>query len=200
MTWSRGDADPLATTEPLVPSETYVPDGQFEEERIMAERAAAPRTLDASTLRVPISTLALPKPFTLTANAVICDAVNAMQEGNFGAVLIVDAAGKLTGIFTERDLISKIAGKGLDWKKTPLEAYMTANPEALEADANMTFCLNMMTIGGYRHVPIVDANKKPVAVVSIRDVVRYITGFFEKEVTNLPPRANLLKPTKREDG
>ncbi len=189
-----------ATTEPLVPSETYVPDGQSEEERIMAERAAAPRTLDANTLRVPLSLLALPKPFTLTTKAMICEAVDAMQKGNFGAVLIVDASGKLAGIFTERDVISKIAGKGLDWQKTTLEAYMTANPEALEADGNMAFCLNMMTIGGYRHVPIVDANKKPLAVVSIRDVVRYITGFFEKEVTNLPPRAHLLKPTKREDG
>lgn len=183
-----------------VPSETYVPDGQFEEERIMAERSAAPRALDSKTLRVPISTLALPKPFTLSPKAMICEAVEAMQKGNFGAVLVVDAAGKVTGIFTERDVITKIAGKGLDWKKTALEPYMTANPETLEADANMAFCLNMMTIGGYRHVPIVDADKKPVAVVSIRDVVRYITSFFEKEVTNLPPRPHLLKPTKREDG
>jgi CBS domain-containing protein len=182
-----------------VPSETYVADGQFEEERIMDERAQKPRTLDSTTLRVPISTIEVPEPVMVGPGSPICEAVEAMQKGKFGAVLVAEG-GKLVGIFTERDVIAKIAGKGLDWKKVPVKDYMTPRPESLPMNANLAFALNMMTIGGYRHVPIVDGQNCPVGIVSMKDVVRYICGFFEKEVANLPPRPNLVKPRKVEDG
>ena len=122
-----------------------------------------------------------------------------MQKDNYGCVLVVEEE-KLVGIFTERDVLIKIAGKGLNWKVETVEKHMTVNPETLEENANLAFCLNVMTIGGFRHVPIVDKQMRPVKVVSIKDVVRYLTSFFEKEVQNLPPRPGLLHPTKRESG
>jgi signal-transduction protein with cAMP-binding, CBS, and nucleotidyltransferase domain len=165
----------------------------------MAERSVAPKTLNSNTLRVAIKTLNLEFSGPLAPSATINEAVAAMQRGNFGAVLVAEN-GKLVGIFTERDLIKKIAGKRLDWAHTYIRDFMTPNPESLQDDANLAFALNMMTVGGYRHVPVVDATMKPIAVLSMRDVVRYLCSFFEKEVANLPPRPNLLHPEKREDG
>ncbi len=183
-----------------VPAESYVPDGQLEEERVMQERSREPKRFESGSLRVPIRTLGLELSGTaLPPTASINDAVAAMQKGNFGAVLVAED-GKLVGIFTERDVIKKIAGKRLDWASTAVKDFMTPNPETLKDDANLAFALNMMTLGGYRHVPIVDGDNRPIAVLSMRDVVRYITSFFEKEVTNLPPRPNLLHPEKRESG
>ncbi len=182
-----------------VPNETYVPDGMWEEERIMAERTAEPRTLDAKTLRAAVSTLGLGKPVTVGPAAVICDAVLLMQKDKFGCVLVIENE-KLVGIFTERDVLLKLAGKGLDWKVETVANFMTPNPETLDESANLAFVLNVMTVGGFRHVPIVDKEKRPTAVVSMKDVVRYLTSFFEKEVQNLPPRPNLLHPRKRESG
>ena len=184
-----------------VPNETYVPDGMWEEERIMAERTAKPRTLDSSTLRSPLSVLSLGKPAIIGPDANICDSVDAMNadKSKSGCVLVV-REGKLIGIFTERDILVKLAGKGKDWKVEKVSAYMTENPETLLCTANLAFALNKMTMGGFRHVPLVDADKRPIAVVAMKDVVSYLTSFFEKEVQNLPPRPNLLHPTKRESG
>ena len=173
----------------------FLPEELAEEERIMSERAAKVRSLDGQTLKVAIRTLPLAKAVTVTPTATIQSAVENMQKNRHGAVL-VEKGGKLVGIFTERDVLMKLAGKGKDWKKEKVEDYMTSNPESLPESASLAFALNMMTEGGYRHVPIVDAKGKPLHVVSMRDVVGYICGFFEKEVKNLPPRPNLLHPTK----
>ena len=181
-----------------VPSETYVPDAMWEEERIMAERSSPPNTIGSHELRVPVSKLELGPPTTVTPKTTIREAVDLMQRGTFGCLLVLKGDGTLAGVFTERDLLLKIAGKRLDWTSEVVASYMTPNPETLPETANLAFVLNVMTSGGFRHVPIVDANEKPLAVVSIRDVVRYLVSFFEKEVQNLPPRPEILHPEVRE--
>lgn len=180
-----------------VPSETYVPDAMWEEERIMAERSSPPRSLGTQDLRVPVSKLELGPPTSVKPGATLREAIALMQKGEFGCVLVCDD-GKLAGVFTERDLLLKIAGKRLDWDKENVEKYMTPNPETLPETANLAFVLNVMTIGGFRHVPIVDEAGRPVYVVSIKDVVKYLCTFFEKEVQNLPPRPEILHPEVRE--
>lgn len=181
-----------------VPAESYVPDGMSEEERIMAERRDGPRTLDASTLRAPLSLLELPDPVVVPPDATIHEAVEAMQRMRTGCVLVVN--GGLAGIFTERDVLLKLAGKGKNWKREQVADFMTPDPETLPESANLAFALNLMTLGGFRHVPIVDGTRSPKAVVSMKDVVAYLTSFFEKEVMNLPPRPTLLHPAQREGG
>jgi CBS domain-containing protein len=182
-----------------VPSENYVPDAMWEEERIMAERSAPPHTMGSYDLRVPVRDLALGPPVTVSPNTTIRAAIAHMQDGSFGCVLVVDPEnGTLAGIFTERDLLVKIAGKKLDWDVQLVRDFMTPDPETLCEGANLAFVLNRMTSGGFRHVPIVDADRKPLCVVSVRDVMRYICSFFEKEVENLPPRPEILHPEVRE--
>lgn len=170
-----------------------------EEAAVMSERVAAPRTFDSATLRKPIHTLPYHKPVTVKPSSTIAEAVGVMQKGHFGCVLVVEK-GKPVGIFTERDVLFKLAGKGKDWKKARIEEYMTPDPDCLPSDASFAFALNMMTEGGYRHVPIIDRDGKAISILSIRDVMGYIAGFFEKEIKNLPPRPNLLHPTRREQG
>lgn len=178
----------------------YLPEHLSEEERIMAERSAKPKQLGSDSLRVALKVLPLPKPVTVKAADPVGEAIRQMQQGHFGAVLVLAADGKLAGIFTERDVLFKLANKGKDWSKEPVSAHMTPNPEALPYDASLAFALNMMTEGGYRHIPIVDKDGNAVAICSMKDVVRYICGFFEKEVKNLPPRPNLLHPDKPDGG
>ena len=181
-----------------VPGENYVPDAMWEEERIMAERSSPQRSLGSYELRVSVRNLALPSPPTILANTTIRQAVEVMQSGTFGSVLVVTPDGVLAGIFTERDILVKISGKRLDWDTEVVDDFMTPNPETLSESANLAFVLNLMTVGGFRHVPIVDGRNRPIAVVSIRDVVKYICSFFSKEVENLPPRPEILHPEIRE--
>ncbi len=116
----------------------------------------------------------------------VAEAVAIMNREKIGGLIVV-RAGRLAGIFTERDVLTKIAGHGFDFTKIFVGSYMTPDPEALTPEAKVAYALNKMVVGGYRHVPIVDGERRPVAVISVRDVVEFIVDRFPSEVINLPP-------------
>jgi CBS domain-containing protein len=116
----------------------------------------------------------------------VAEAVALMNREKIGALLVV-VEGRLTGIFTERDVLFKIAGRGLDFRQIQVGAYMTPDPESLGPNDKLAYALNKMVVGGFRHVPIVDGERRPVAVVSVRDVVEFIVARFPAEIMNLPP-------------
>ena len=109
-----------------------------------------------------------------------------MREGNRGAVLVV-SNGTLVGIFTERDVLMKVAGQSTDLEHTAVSQVMTVDPVSLPVEATVAFALNKMLIEGFRHIPLVDDQNRPVAVVSMRDLIDYLSNFFSREILNLPP-------------
>jgi CBS domain-containing protein len=64
---------------------------------------------------------------------------------------------------------------------------MTPDPETLELDDPIVWALNRMSVGGYRHVPLVDRDGRPVGILSVKDIVHYIVALFPNEVLTLPP-------------
>ena len=78
-------------------------------------------------------------------------------------------------------------GSKLDLETTPVDRFMTENPEALRLADSIVFALNKMSLGGFRHVPLVDDEGRPVGVISVKDIVDYIADFFSSEVHNVPP-------------
>jgi CBS domain-containing protein len=114
------------------------------------------------------------------------EALRLMREHKQGCVLAT-RGGKLSGIFTERDVLMKIVGTRIDLTRTPLRPYMTRDPLTLPNDASVAYALNRMVIEGFRHIPLVDAERRPVGVISMREVVEYVANSFPKEVLNLPP-------------
>jgi CBS domain-containing protein len=114
------------------------------------------------------------EPITVLPTTAIHDAIQAMLKNDIGALLVIDTAGKLLGIFSERDLLAKVAGLEIDYAVTPVHAYMTPNPETVSASDSLAFALHKMDVGGYRHMPVVE-DGRPVAVVSVRDMLRHIT-------------------------
>jgi CBS domain-containing protein len=106
-----------------------------------------------------------------------------MRENRVGCVLVVDGA-SLVGIVTERDLLMKLQGADLD---RSVDELMTRDPETLHPDDPIAYALNLMSDGGFRHVPLVDAQHRPVGVVSVKDVVNYLADFFPKTVHTVPP-------------
>jgi CBS domain-containing protein len=120
-------------------------------------------------------------------SASVLDAVRLMQERRIGAVAVVDRTGRLAGIFTERDVLTKVAGKPGDPARTPVSQQMTRSPVALRETAEIGFALNKMCLGGYRHIPLVDVGGKPIGILSMRDVAHFLVEFFPEDVVNLPP-------------
>jgi CBS domain-containing protein len=127
----------------------------------------------------------------LPANTSVMQAARHMHTRHVRAVLVVEGDANLVGIFTERDLLREVAGSKLDLETTPVDHVMTENPETLQATDSIVFALNKMSLGGFRHVPLVDGAGKPVGIISVRDIVDYIADFFAKEVQNVPPEPGL---------
>ena len=113
-------------------------------------------------------------PVTIAQTATIADALAMMLSTNVGAVLVVDDAGILVGIFSERDLLKKVICNGSDYERLPITQYMTPRPECVTTTDTLNFVLQKMDAGGYRHVPVLE-NGKPVSIISARDMLRFLT-------------------------
>jgi len=143
--------------------------------------------LQGPLLTEPISSLKLGPAITVPLEATLQQTVEVMQNRHLGCMLVVDSNGVLKGIFTERDLLTKVAGRKLDWTSTAVSEFMTADPESLQSGDGIAWALNLMCIGGYRHVPLTDDDGRPTGVVSVKDIVEFIVDLFPDEILNLPP-------------
>jgi len=148
-----------------------------------SQRPLIERAIETEQIRA----LGLGPAITARRDSTLEEVVRKLQEQHIGCVLVTGSDGRLEGIFTERDLLSKVALRPIDWSKERVEHYMTPEPEALRLDDHVAWALKLMHVGGYRHVPLTDAEGRPVGVVSIRDIVEFIIDLFPAPVLNLPP-------------
>jgi CBS domain-containing protein len=147
-----------------------------------------------------IRALGLGAPITVRTDATLQEVVETLQARHIGCVLVVDLAGKLAGIFTERDLLTRVALRSLDWSKERVADFMTRDPETLHPDDRIAWALKLMHVGGYRHVPLTDADGRPVGVISVKDIVDYIVDLFPSPVLNLPPNPHQTSFSDSESG
>lgn len=146
-----------------------------------------PRAFDATLLEAPAAVLQARRARILSREDSVTDAVRAMQKEHRGVVLITEDgtdATRVIGIFTERDLLFRIIDGGRNPATLPLELVMTADPECLKEDGSVADVLRMMSVGGFRHVPLVDERGRPAGVVSVRDVVDLLVEAFPAEILN----------------
>ena len=105
---------------------------------------------------------------TCTSDMTVRAACKLMAEKHIGAVLVVDG-NRISGIFTERDALNKVLAGSLDPDSTTLAQVMVRDPQTIRADKPLGYALQFMIDGGFRHVPVVDANGGPLGMVSARD-------------------------------
>lgn len=124
-------------------------------------------------LEDPITQLNAPKPIVLRTTDSVAKASQFMKKHRFGSVLVMEGD-ELVGIFTEKDLLQKTADSDVDPSKLPLGEVMTPDPQGVEENDTIALALNLMAVGGYRHVPILKEGR-PVGFCSIRGILRYLT-------------------------
>ena len=107
------------------------------------------------------------KPFTLPPTATVQEACKGMYKHRVGATLVTDAKGHLAGIFTGRDAVRVLAA-GKDGATTLLRTVMTRRPQTMPPGRTAIEALRLMRDGGFRHVPVVEADVL-VGVVSHGD-------------------------------
>lgn len=130
--------------------------------------------VEASVLCDAVKTLQPKTPITVPVDAKLGLALDRMVKHGVGAILVVDAEGKLAGILTERDYLKKVVGMVPDYAHQALTEYMTADPESVGPDDSIAFAMQKMVMGGYRHLPVL-ADNRPVGIISVRDVIQHIT-------------------------
>jgi CBS domain-containing protein len=162
----------------------------------VADRDKAARVLDQWMIREPIRTLNPPRPIALPPSASLAEAVRLMREHRVGCILVADGE-RLVGILTERDLLLKLNDASLD---RPLHELMTPDPEVLSPDHPIVYALNKMSVGGFRHVPLVDDAGRPVGIISVKDIVDYIVDFFASDVLTVPPEPGQSETWRGRDG
>lgn len=160
------------------------------DEAYFDDAPASRRTFDTKLLQEPLTLLRSRPPLALADSATVKDAMQAMKRHHRGCVLITQEGtvrSPLTGIFTERDVLLKVIDSGRNPATVPLGEVMTRDPEALPIDAKLAWALNMMSVGGYRHLPVTDHRRWPAFIISVRDIVEFLVESFPAEVLNLPP-------------
>jgi CBS domain-containing protein len=170
----------------------------LEEEAIAEEQALDLSRLGTEITARPIGELpTLRPPMCVQPTVSVRHAIERMNRQNVGCVL-VEKDGLLIGVFTERDVLTKIVPGAMNIDATRVSDVMTPDPECLTPDDRIAYALNKMSVGGFRHVPLVDAEGRPVGVLAMRDIVDFIVDLFPNEVLNLPPAPQLGVARERE--
>ncbi|HVN64632.1 MAG TPA: CBS domain-containing protein [Candidatus Binataceae bacterium] len=168
-----------------------------ERERALEEEHPGPSELESALADDKLSDVAPQAPLIVPKTASIADAIRLMQRERHASVLIVEDR-RLIGVFTERDVLMKVAGCGIDIERTPVTACMTPDPITLPADASVAYALNKMVTEGFRHIPLVDSAGRPTGVVSMRQMIEYLGEIYAKELLTIPPDPKLVNARTRE--
>lgn len=141
--------------------------------------------LESGFLCQSLGVLNLGEPLQVAESETVNGALKLLRTHKSGCVCVTDAAGKLTGIFTERDVLLKIVDKLPECGDTPVSEFMTRNPVAEQFDTTIAFALNLMSHGGFRHIPVVDEERIPLAMVSVKNIVDYLVERFVEDLAKV---------------
>jgi CBS domain-containing protein len=150
------------------------------------EECPGPADLESALLTETLNNVATQSPLVVDAGTMLADTIDRMRDGSRGCALVTDS-GRLVGIFTERDVLMRVVGHPIDFERAATRDYMTRDPVTLSPDSSIAFVLNRMLIEGFRHIPLVDEQGSPTGVVSMRQLIEYLSDFFNRELLNLPP-------------
>jgi len=107
-------------------------------------------------------------------------AVKLLGDKRIGAVLVLNVAGHIEGILSERDIVRVLSERGADVLEEPVSNVMTRKVVSCRQSDTVSGIMEMMTLGKFRHLPVVE-DSKVVGLISIGDVVKWRVREFENE-------------------
>lgn len=121
--------------------------------------------------------------FSVAPNVSVSDAVAEMNRHRVGSIIVLDE-GRLVGIFTERDVLRRVVGAGLDPKTTPLAAVMTTGVMTITPESSVEETMVIFTEKRCRHLPVLDGGRL-VGTISIGDITRWMADAHRAEAEHL---------------
>jgi CBS domain-containing protein len=105
-----------------------------------------------------------------SSDASVIEAAARMTEGRVGAVPVLDDADRLVGIFSERDLMTRVVMAGRDPRHTRIREVMTRQVVTASLEDSVDRCLEKMRSAGCRHLPVVEGGRV-ISMLSMRDLL-----------------------------
>jgi CBS domain-containing protein len=138
-------------------------------------------------------------PVIVSTEVTVARAVELMAKKKVSAVMVVESRKprRLAGIFTERDFLVR-SGTQRGLGRVLLRKVMTPEPESLRPKDSVAYALQKMSVGRFRHVPVVDDRGAPVGMITPRDLVDLVVELCPEEILNLPPEPHLAFHPERE--
>lgn len=121
---------------------------------------------------------------SVEASVSVADAVCVMNEHKIGSVLVLDHE-RLTGIFTERDVLTRVVAAGRNPYVTPVSEVMTGNLVTITVEATVEEVMALFTHRRCRHLPVLSATGSLLGLISIGDVSRWLVDSHEAEAQQL---------------
>ena len=121
---------------------------------------------------------------TILPTDTLAQAILKLTQHRIGAVLILDENGVIKGILSERDIIKHLAGRIELSTTVPVSNVMTKGVTYVKPHQSLDECLQLMTTGRFRHLPVVD-NDAVVGIISIGDVVKAVLSDREFQIGQL---------------
>lgn len=122
-------------------------------------------------------------------SAPISQAIERMKQDEGGCAIVCEGD-RVVGIFTERDLLTKIVGREVDLD-APVSQWMSPVVATLKPDATIGEAVSIMNEKSYRNIPLVE-NGKLVGSISVFDVISYLAESYPKTTMNLPPMSDQI--------
>ena len=148
------------------------------------EDADGTHDIERNLLRHPLGDVRTSGYLDISDSTTVGDTIRRLNEGGYHCAIIHDEKG-VVGIFTERDVLYKLADGLADKVGAPIRDFMTPDPETLSPADPIAFGLNRMMVRGFRNIPLMDQGKL-VGIVNVRDILEYITEQFSDVLKAAP--------------
>jgi CBS domain-containing protein len=136
--------------------------------------------IEQTVMQLPLTTVGMTPVHAVPGDTLLEVVVQTLVRQKIDLVEVVEN-GKLIGVMSVRDVVTRVGPDYRDKLRRPVREFMTQNPETLPPDAPVTFAINKMDVGGYRHIPVVQGDRM-LGVISARDVIRHLVRHSREQV------------------
>ena len=135
-------------------------------------------------------------PLIVAPDATVSEVLQLMRIQQTGSVLVCEA-GKMLGIFTDRDALRWMAKQtdeaNRDSDSQPISELMTREPTSLLATTSVGEAIQLMSAGRYRHLPIIATGGLPSGMGNVHGIVHYLVDHFPQTIYTLPPHQDMAQ-------
>lgn len=139
-------------------------------------------------MNTPISQLLMQKGrdiVSISPQASVYEAIQLMDQKNIGSLLVLNAHGKIAGIFSERDCFRKVVLVDKSPRDVAVKVAMTKKVIYASPDTTVDECMALMTQKRIRHLPVIDPQERVQGIISIGDLVKFVASEQDALIRNL---------------